>query len=596
MRARGAVDWASQDRFRRNGWEARAPKMFPAAWLPKLRALADARAWRERRGFRPSDGEACREWERWAAEYGGALFADLSDSQIRARALEASNEARGLELGIDGEPWREWGRIVDFCRSRGVEPPSVALRLKGITARVRCPYWWRRALRRMVAQRVEGGALRLGIVSRAGHQPYASDAAVLRRLAQLRNTQEVLARAAMENELGMRATLADLVARSPANKAIRRGELMTRIRGCEEWADDAGMSGVFLTLTCPSRFHSTLRTGRRNPKYSGDTPAQAQAWLCRQWARARAALHRRGLTCFGFRIAEPHHDGCPHWHLLLWFRDDAARDDAMAIIRAYWLRDDGGEPGAERYRVHWVAMERGGAAAYVAKYVSKNIDDKAIGGHLDDYADGAIGPDLLGDLEVRPCVRVDAWAATWRIRQFQAIGQPPVSVWRELRRVGEGTARAAGGSMGAFFRLWHSAQRVGDVRADWRRYMAAQGGPMRGRRCLWVLARDRREGGGMYPDAVRFVPVGVRVNLPGSVPVASGRALWRAVLPGEGEPVARSARPRTCVHNCTRPGWHRAGPLADGQAQRARAGVDAAQFWTVERAPDGPQALHGGNG
>lgn len=540
-----------------------AAMALPDDWLQHIetQALRSSGEW--------SPLDAAKVWEQWADEYGGRLPANMSDSDIKAAALAVEGEARELCLGdVGGEGWEyELRRIRQFCAGRGVDAPdddylskdaaTAAGIIAPIAKRVCCRYWWRRALRKMVAQRSERGAMSLGLVCATRNQAYASNHAVRRRLDQNRRNREAMENTALENEDGQRATLAELAAKSTSNKAIRRGELMTRIRGCEEMADDLGMAGIFLTLTCPSRFHSTLRHGAKNPKHDGSTPAQAQAWLCKQWARARAALKRRGLGLFGFRVAEPHHDGCTHWHALLWASDRAAAESATEVIRYYWLKDAGGEPGAQQYRVNAKAMDKGGAAGYIAKYVAKNIDDHGIDSHIDDYADSTIGPDLLGDQEIKPSMRVEAWAATWRIRQFQAIGQPPVTVWRELRRVTKKSAEKAGRG-GVVHRAWVAAQGKdgGGVAADWAAYCKAQGGVMLGRKNKVAIATDMQHRDGMYEAGERPITVGVRLNWPGTPCVWSERRLWRVVDGGvrlsESESDSKAlAPPRTRVNNCT---------------------------------------------
>jgi len=44
-------------------------------------------------------------------------------------------------------------------------------------------------------------------------------------------------------------------------------------------------------------------------------------------------------------VAEPHHDGTPHWHLLLFLRHEEV-EYATAIFRKHAMREDGQEPGA----------------------------------------------------------------------------------------------------------------------------------------------------------------------------------------------------------------------------------------------------------
>jgi len=75
-----------------------------------------------------------------------------------------------------------------------------------------------------------------------------------------------------------------------ANPAIRRCELMTRIRGFDNICNELGFIGGFYTLTAPARYHVTIKTGHRNRKWNGASPAVTQRYLCNVWQKIRAKL------------------------------------------------------------------------------------------------------------------------------------------------------------------------------------------------------------------------------------------------------------------------------------------------------------------
>lgn len=86
---------------------------------------------------------------------------------------------------------------------------------------------------------------------------------------------------------------------SVANPAIRRCELLTRIRGFENICNEMGYVGEFYTLTAPARYHATIKTGHRNRKWNGASPADTQRYLCNAWQKVRAKVHREENTSLG---------------------------------------------------------------------------------------------------------------------------------------------------------------------------------------------------------------------------------------------------------------------------------------------------------
>ena len=552
---------------------------------------------------------------------GGALaHARSSDAELRELAklraelldkllqeLAAPMTPAGLLEWLNGHLERLQGGQFRF---QGEAPEGEQLR--GVVERVRCARWWRRQLRRAAVRLRETEANTAGEVNARTRQPYVTHDTAHRHQRRAAATAAMMAATELENEAGQVMTLADLSARTVANKAIRRGELMTRISGCERLAEHAGQRGVFLTLTAPSRYHRMLRAGGQNPRWeAGATPRAAHEWLCATWAKARAALARRGIVTFGFRVAEPHHDGCPHWHALLW----AAPGQLwrlLRVIKRAWLKAVDPRPysvihrigckryskgaevgifrdvGAREHRVKAVLMRPGHASGYVAKYIAKNIDDAgAVGveGHRDDGLPGV--PDVpQSDLFGGTAARVEAWASAWGIRQFQAIGQPPVTVWRELRRVPDAAQAGATPRLRVAF---DAVNRAGERRADWAAYVLAQGGLGRGRRYLLRIATLQQLKHGRYESRDVARPVGVfDAAGPGDWHL-SNRSEWKERGQWREQDRARSrgpfapravVPPWTRVNNCTRRGaadLMRSGIVGVRMAElRNRGGTDEA--------------------
>lgn len=312
---------------------------------------------------------------------------------------------------------------IEFPLGEGFEQEELIAAM----ARVCDPRWWKRKLRPKQWREAEDFIRGLGAVNNQ-REIYLSNFSLHRRLEQKKSNAKLLERMEAENQDGQVYSLSELAELSPSNPVVRRAELMVRARGFENFAQqsDIDYQGAFFTLTCPSRYHASLNGGRLNPKYDGSTVAESQEHLNTVWQRVRAAWDREGIYSFGFRVVEPHHDGTPHWHLLLFIPESQAIR-AEALFSHYALEEDGAEHGAAEHRLKTVLIDptKGSATGYIAKYIAKNID-----GH-------GLDTDLYGRNAIESAIRIEAWASIHGIRQFQQIGGASVTVYRELRRLGD---------------------------------------------------------------------------------------------------------------------------------------------------------------
>lgn len=305
------------------------------------------------------------------------------------------------------------------------QPALVSALLK-----VTDPMTWERKFNRMAKKQAEHFRIAVGMVhSNLGG--YVSNERLREFEEQKKANFEFIKNSILINTLNLEEQyeLLDIWLKTNANPKINRIELMTRLRGYEEIADEYGDLGVFVTLTTPSKYHAMLQQGGANPKWNGASPTMSKDYLNRVWARIRSAFKREDVPVYGLRVAEPHHDATPHYHFVLWTVPEKMRE-LKRIMYRYALEEDGDEKGAKRRRCTFklIDKEKGSATAYVSKYISKNID--------------ALGmDDLLADETGKPAkeaaARAKAWATLWNIRQFQFVGGASVGVWRELRRLGD---------------------------------------------------------------------------------------------------------------------------------------------------------------
>nr|DAG09906.1 MAG TPA: Replication associated protein [Caudoviricetes sp.] len=343
---------------------------------------------------------------------------------------------------------QSWERVAAEAMRLDVIPPAFEqLRRKkrrrkpvpyelipGSLARMLCADWWYRKLWQMRSEWREEQLRAVCLVNKKS-SPYVSYEAVIHKREQRRKSLEFFRSHELVNADGDTLDMEEVINASSSNPAHRRNEMMACVKGLELIAEMRGDCAVFYTITCPSRFHATLNNGRPNPKWTSETVRQSSNYLVETFAAFRKAMHKAGLRWYGVRVAEPHHDGTVHWHLLCFMRKKERRV-ITAMLRNFSIREDREELGnntGPRFKFELINPRKGTPTSYIAKYISKNIDGRGLTGEISKET----GKSLRDNAE-----NVNAWASLHRVQQFRFFGIPGRQAYRELRLLAGQAARA----------------------------------------------------------------------------------------------------------------------------------------------------------
>jgi len=349
-------------------------------------------------------------------------------NRLALSVLDEVKDAASLNHG-DIAFLKAYDAAAAVCRQWQVNPPyySDVKRNQIIEAaecailRMTSPKWWLNQLRTLRDQCCEHINIAAGLVGE--NSPFLSRDSFNEWCEQQKSGREWLESTMIESEAGVILPLIDAAMSGNANPSNRFVELIVRARGLEEVAEEQGQIGLMVTLTAPSKYHFN------SDKWNCESPRFTQAYLSGQWRKIRSALSYRKIKIQGLRVSEPHKDGTPHWHMLIFVHSDKA-DVLKALLEKYAFEVDGCEEGAAEHRleIEPVDKTKGSAVGYIIKYLSKNIKGEHMQGELD-FESGLAANEAAENAA--------AWASRHRLRQFQFFGSSSVQVWRELRRLKE---------------------------------------------------------------------------------------------------------------------------------------------------------------
>ena len=271
----------------------------------------------------------------------------------------------------------------------------------------------------------------IGVV-RAEKQEIIADAVLFSRKNQLSLQQRYLEKSYLSsiNSSGIETKI-------PMKDVCKTKERMSsknyaQLKGLEFLSKKLGLLSVFITLTLPPDFHPSPKNN--NNTWDGLTPEQGHDFLQANWRAIQKIMNKNGGRFFGVRVEEPHLDGCPHWHILV-FIEPSRYQKLEATIRKFFI-------GEKAAKIDILDDSKSSASSYVMKYIKPFYFDRELEENDMETNKGTqrrSRNEKKKDLEnlnkkQKMVSSYDAHRATWGFRSIQIFDLPgAATIWDHLR-------------------------------------------------------------------------------------------------------------------------------------------------------------------
>lgn len=236
--------------------------------------------------------------------------------------------------------------VVSTPREFGIELKSNCnSSLLSLTARLKDRKWWGRKVSQLADETREHQAQLAGMLGgKYPNMACCSDATLeIFRERKTRSDSALKSQFKAKFDTSGNATVFSLYEISESAKKSRINELFLNVKAMEAIAENSSYGCAFITLTAAPEFHSNPKRGKSS--YDGSTARAANMSIQKDWRSIldgfdNLGVKRKSGSYFGFRVVELHEDGCPHWHILLFFDKSKGIIESaeMSIKRLYKKR------------------------------------------------------------------------------------------------------------------------------------------------------------------------------------------------------------------------------------------------------------------